>query len=300
MRRVSVRDERTWESSCEYGLFRSPAMAVSVDAVPRPATPRGLHPRQRASFLPRLVEHHPPRRYSPVESRALPRAAAGRYESRRLVRLALGPFRWFRPNPRACTCEIARPPGDRPELSCLTTVSRQSERNFTSQVGRQLFVFEWRNRARRRRAPAPSTPTEPRAAHRTFLYRLKKASSHDPHGQHAREVRCGSVGACTHRSGKSTPCACTSSQMPDCHPALRSPRPFTPRDRSLTRHPDPPTADHHHERQARDHEHGNDEGASRVAPWTRPRGGGRLNLAHFAHPRIATRDPRVTAPRLER
>jgi len=52
----------------------------------------------------RLVEHHPPRRYSPVESRALPRAAAGRYESRRLVRLALGPFRWFRPNPRACTC----------------------------------------------------------------------------------------------------------------------------------------------------------------------------------------------------
>ena len=51
MRRVAVRDERTWESSCEYGLFRSPAMAVSVDAVPPPATPRGLHPRQRASFL---------------------------------------------------------------------------------------------------------------------------------------------------------------------------------------------------------------------------------------------------------
>jgi hypothetical protein len=51
LRRVAVRDERTWESSCEYGLFRSPAMAVSVDAVPPPATPRGLHPRQRASFL---------------------------------------------------------------------------------------------------------------------------------------------------------------------------------------------------------------------------------------------------------
>ena len=142
MRRVSVRDERTWESSCEYGLFRSPAMAVSVDAVPRPATPRGLHPRQRASFLPRLVEHHPPRRYSPVESRALPRAAAGRYESRRLVRLALGPFRWFRPNPRACTCEIARPPGNRQELSCLTTVSRQSERNFTHVSSRaSTFCF---------------------------------------------------------------------------------------------------------------------------------------------------------------
>ena len=125
MRRVSVRDERTWESSCEYGLFRSPAMAVSVDAVTPPATPRGLHPRQRASFLPRLVEHHPPRRYSPVESRALPRAAAGRYESRRLVRLALGPFRWFRPNPRACTCEIApprRPSGALVSNHCLAAV----------------------------------------------------------------------------------------------------------------------------------------------------------------------------------
>ena len=271
MRRVSVRDERTWESSCEYGLFRSPAMAVSVDAVPPPATPRGLHPRQRASFLQgwsnttlrggtlRSSRGHylapPPvgmSRVGSFASRSVLSAGSARTRARARVR--------------------SRPPGNRPELSCLTTVSRQSERNFTSQVGRQLFVFEWRNRARRRRAPAPSTPTEPRAAHRTFLYRLKKASSHDPHGQHAREVRCGSVGACTHRSGKSTPCACTSSQMPDCHPALRSPRPFTPRDRSLTRHPDSPTADHHHERQARDHEHGNDEGASRVAPWTRAGG----------------------------
>lgn len=130
-----MRDERTWESSCEYGLFRSPAMAVSVDAVPPPATPRGLHPRQRASFLQGWSNTQPPRRYSPVESRALPRAGTGRYESRRLVRLALGPFRWFRPNPRACTCEIARPPGNRPELSCLTTVSRQSERNFTHVSG---------------------------------------------------------------------------------------------------------------------------------------------------------------------
>ena len=92
------------------------------------------------------------------------------------------------------------------------------------------------------------------------------------------------------------PALARSSQMPDCQPALRSPRPFTPRDRSLTRHPDPPTADHHHERQARDHEHGNDEGASRVAPWTRAEGRRSPKFGSFRpppnrHPRPARHRP---------
>ena len=145
MRRVAVRDERTWESSCEYGLFRSPAMAVSVDAVPPPATPRGLHPRQRASFLQgwsnttlrggtlRSSRGHylaPP----PVGM-----SRVGSFASRSV--LSAGSART-----RALARVRSRPPGDRQELSCLTTVSRQSERNFTaslitSQVKASTFCF---------------------------------------------------------------------------------------------------------------------------------------------------------------
>ena len=141
MRRVSVRDERTWESSCEYGLFRSPAMAVSVDAVPPPATPRGLHPRQRASFLQgwsnttlrggtlRSSRGHylapPPvgmRRVGSFASRSV--LSAGSARTRALARVR------------------SRPPGDRQELSCLTTVSRQSGRNFTHVSSRaSTFCF---------------------------------------------------------------------------------------------------------------------------------------------------------------
>ena len=141
MRRVSVRDERTWESSCEYGLFRSPAMAVSVDAVPPPATPRGLHPRQRASFLQgwsnttlrggtlRSSRGHylapPPvgmSRVGSFASRSVLSAGSARTRARARVR--------------------SRPPGDRQELSCLTTVSRQSERNFTHVSSRaSTFCF---------------------------------------------------------------------------------------------------------------------------------------------------------------
>ena len=141
MRRVSVRDERTWESSCEYGLFRSPAMAVSVDAVPRPATPRGLHPRQRASFLQgwsnttlrggtlRSSRGHylapPPvgmSRVGSFASRSVLSAGSARTRARARVR--------------------SRPPGDRQELSCLTTVSRQSDRNFTHVSSRaSTFCF---------------------------------------------------------------------------------------------------------------------------------------------------------------
>ena len=141
MRRVSVRDERTWESSCEYGLFRSPAMAVSVDAVPPPATPRGLHPRQRASFLQgwsnttlrggtlRSSRGHylaPP----PVGM-----SRVGSFASRSV--LSAGSART-----RALARVRSRPPGDRQELSCLTTVSRQSERNFTHVSSRaSTFCF---------------------------------------------------------------------------------------------------------------------------------------------------------------
>ena len=129
-----MRDERTWESSCEYGLFRSPAMAVSVDAVPPPATPRGLHPRQRASFLQgwsnttlrggtlRSSRGHylaPP----PVGM-----SRVGSFASRSV--LSAGSART-----RALARVRSRPPGDRQELSCLTTVSRQSERNFTHVSG---------------------------------------------------------------------------------------------------------------------------------------------------------------------
>ena len=141
MRRVSVRDERTWESSCEYGLFRSPAMAVSVDAVPPPATPRGLHPRQRASFLQgwsnttlrggtlRSSRGHylapPPvgmSRVGSFASRSVLSAGSARTRARARVR--------------------SRPPGDRQELSCLTTVSRQSDRNFTHVSSRaSTFCF---------------------------------------------------------------------------------------------------------------------------------------------------------------
>ena len=141
MRRVSVRDERTWESSCEYGLFRSPAMAVSVDAVPPPATPRGLHPRQRASFLQgwsnttlrggtlRSSRGHylapPPvgmSRVGSFASRSVLSAGSARTRARARVR--------------------SRPPGDRPELSCLTTVSRQSGRNFAHVSSRaSTFCF---------------------------------------------------------------------------------------------------------------------------------------------------------------
>lgn len=141
MRRVSVRDERTWESSCEYGLFRSPAMAVSVDAVPPPATPRGLHPRQRASFLQgwsnttlrggtlRSSRGHylapPPvgmSRVGSFASRSVLSAGSARTRARARVR--------------------SRPPGDRQELSCLTTVSRQSGRNFTHVSSRaSTFCF---------------------------------------------------------------------------------------------------------------------------------------------------------------
>ena len=141
MRRVAVRDERTWESSCEYGLFRSPAMAVSVDAVPPPATPRGLHPRQRASFLQgwsnttlrggtlRSSRGHylapPPvgmSRVGSFASRSVLSAGSARTRARARVR--------------------SRPPGDRPELSCLTTVSRQSGRNFTHVSSRaSTFCF---------------------------------------------------------------------------------------------------------------------------------------------------------------
>ena len=141
MRRVSVRDERTWESSCEYGLFRSPAMAVSVDAVTPPATPRGLHPRQRASFLQgwsnttlrggtlRSSRGHylapPPvgmSRVGSFASRSVLSAGSARTRARARVR--------------------SRPPGDRQELSCLTTVSRQSERNFTHVSSRaSTFCF---------------------------------------------------------------------------------------------------------------------------------------------------------------
>ena len=142
MRRVSVRDERTWESSCEYGLFRSPAMAVSVDAVPPPATPRGLHPRQRASFLQgwsnttlrggtlRSSRGHylapPPvgmSRVGSFASRSVLSAGSARTRARARVR-------------------SRAPPGDRPELSCLTTVSRQSGRNFTHVSSRaSTFCF---------------------------------------------------------------------------------------------------------------------------------------------------------------
>ena len=141
MRRVSVRDERTWESSCEYGLFKSPAMAVSVDAVPPPATPRGLHPRQRASFLQgwsnttlrggtlRSSRGHylapPPvgmSRVGSFASRSVLSAGSARTRARARVR--------------------SRPPGDRQELSCLTTVSRQSGRNFTHVSSRaSTFCF---------------------------------------------------------------------------------------------------------------------------------------------------------------
>lgn len=136
-----MRDERTWESSCEYGLFRSPAMAVSVDAVPRPATPRGLHPRQRASFLQgwsnttlrggtlRSSRGHylapPPvgmSRVGSFASRSVLSAGSARTRARARVR--------------------SRPPGDRQELSCLTTVSRQSGRNFTHVSSRaSTFCF---------------------------------------------------------------------------------------------------------------------------------------------------------------
>lgn len=136
-----MRDERTWESSCEYGLFRSPAMAVSVDAVPPPATPRGLHPRQRASFLQgwsnttlrggtlRSSRGHylapPPvgmSRVGSFASRSVLSAGSARTRARARVR--------------------SRPPGDRPELSCLTTVSRQSGRNFTHVSSRaSTFCF---------------------------------------------------------------------------------------------------------------------------------------------------------------
>ena len=141
MRRVSVRDERTWESSCEYGLFKSPAMAVSVDAVPPPATPRGLHPRQRASFLQgwsnttlrggtlRSSRGHylaPP----PVGM-----SRVGSFASRSV--LSAGSART-----RALARVRSRPPGDRQELSCLTTVSRQSGRNFTHVSSRaSTFCF---------------------------------------------------------------------------------------------------------------------------------------------------------------
>ena len=141
MRRVSVRDERTWESSCEYGLFRSPAMAVSVDAVPPPATPRGLHPRQRASFLQgwsnttlrggtlRSSRGHylaPP----PVGM-----SRVGSFASRSV--LSAGSART-----RALARVRSRAPGDRQELSCQTTVSRQSERNFTHVSSRaSTFCF---------------------------------------------------------------------------------------------------------------------------------------------------------------
>ena len=141
MRRVSVRDERTWESSCEYGLFRSPAMAVSVDAVPPPATPRGLHPRQRASFLQgwsnttlrggtlRSSRGHylapPPvgmSRVGSFASRSVLSAGSARTRARARVR--------------------SRAPGNRQELSCLTTVSRQSDRNFTHVSSRaSTFCF---------------------------------------------------------------------------------------------------------------------------------------------------------------
>ena len=141
MRRVAVRDERTWESSCEYGLFRSPAMAVSVDAVPPPATPRGLHPRQRASFLQgwsnttlrggtlRSSRGHylapPPvgmSRVGSFASRSVLSAGSARTRARARVR--------------------SRPPGDPPEPSCPTTVSRQSERNFTHVSSRaSTFCF---------------------------------------------------------------------------------------------------------------------------------------------------------------
>jgi hypothetical protein len=141
LRRVAVRDERTWESSCEYGLFRSPAMAVSVDAVPPPATPRGLHPRQRASFLQgwsnttlrggtlRSSRGHylapPPvgmSRVGSFASRSVLSAGSARTRARARVR--------------------SRPPGDRQELSCLTTVSRQSGRNFTHVSSRaSTFCF---------------------------------------------------------------------------------------------------------------------------------------------------------------
>ena len=136
-----MRDERTWESSCEYGLFRSPAMAVSVDAVPPPATPRGLHPRQRASFLQgwsnttlrggtlRSSRGHylaPP----PVGM-----SRVGSFASRSV--LSAGSART-----RALARVRSRPPGDRQELSCLTTVSRQSERNFTHVSSRaSTFCF---------------------------------------------------------------------------------------------------------------------------------------------------------------
>lgn len=136
-----MRDERTWESSCEYGLFRSPAMAVSVDAVPPPATPRGLHPRQRASFLQgwsnttlrggtlRSSRGHylapPPvgmSRVGSFASRSVLSAGSARTRARARVR--------------------SRPPGDRQELSCLTTVSRQSGRNFTHVSSRaSTFCF---------------------------------------------------------------------------------------------------------------------------------------------------------------
>lgn len=136
-----MRDERTWESSCEYGLFKSPAMAVSVDAVPPPATPRGLHPRQRASFLQgwsnttlrggtlRSSRGHylapPPvgmSRVGSFASRSVLSAGSARTRARARVR--------------------SRPPGDRQELSCLTTVSRQSGRNFTHVSSRaSTFCF---------------------------------------------------------------------------------------------------------------------------------------------------------------
>lgn len=136
-----MRDERTWESSCEYGLFRSPAMAVNVDAVPPPATPRGLHPRQRASFLQgwsnttlrggtlRSSRGHylapPPvgmSRVGSFASRSVLSAGSARTRARARVR--------------------SRPPGDRQELSCLTTVSRQSGRNFTHVSSRaSTFCF---------------------------------------------------------------------------------------------------------------------------------------------------------------
>ena len=136
-----MRDERTWESSCEYGLFRSPAMAVSVDAVPPPATPRGLHPRQRASFLQgwsnttlrggtlRSSRGHylapPPvgmSRVGSFASRSVLSAGSARTRARARVR--------------------SRAPGNRQELSCLTTVSRQSDRNFTHVSSRaSTFCF---------------------------------------------------------------------------------------------------------------------------------------------------------------
>ena len=143
MRRVSVRDERTWESSCEYGLFISPAMAVSVDAVPPPATPRGLHPRQRASFLQGLSNttlrggtlrssrgHYlapPPvgmSRVGSFASRSVLSAGSARTRARARVR--------------------SRPPGNRPELSCLlvqVTMCLAAVQTETSREWASTFCF---------------------------------------------------------------------------------------------------------------------------------------------------------------